>query len=299
MSCQWLAISGSKRDFLRGSSSSSRSERGSSTGYCIGRQKQTAALVRLRWSRRQHRKRSEKQAGQTQKAIAHYHNTYGNARTPDYLMATAGCSGPGISRRPGPGRWKTWAHEKLCKVAFAPRTSLRGAARSEGSPTSITEAKHVVASVLADATANILKRSREASQEQPFRYQIINTMRDETKLWVQQDSVNGRGQRRTKKRRILSSHSQVRWCTAAGLVETVDVCRQPRMLQSYTAASVATCVAHPTDPAGLCPSADVRPLALWRGSLMSSDSHAVNKLLWKFVQSQDDDLHHLVVAVVV
>jgi hypothetical protein len=66
MSCQWLAISGNKRDFLRGSSSS-RSERGSSTGYCIGRQRTNAAIVKMSWSRRHIRKKTEKQAEQTER----------------------------------------------------------------------------------------------------------------------------------------------------------------------------------------------------------------------------------------
>ena len=57
-------------------------------------------------------------------------------------------------------------------------------------------------------------------------------------------------------------------------------------VKSCTAAACAAVVGKPTDPFGIGPSGEVLPLAAYYAYLTASDSHAVNKLLSKFISRE-------------
>ena len=121
-------------------------------------------------------------------------------------------------------------------------------------------------------------------------FYITNTMHDETQLWMTKPSgERGRGGQK-KRRRVLGASGQVTHGDRDGVKEDVDVFRAPRILEDYTARNCASVVARPDDAAGLLPTGDALPPAAFFGSLMSSDSHDVNKLLSKLIVAEQKGL---------
>ena len=104
-------------------------------------------------------------------------------------------------------------------------------------------------------------------------------MSDETKLPF--------GKHTPRKRRCLAWHSQCTWRVADGDKDIdVDLIRPPRLLQAYTAANCWDLLGEKNDPASLCPEGDALPEAMYHARLTATDSHAVNKLVSKFVASK-------------
>ena len=74
-------------------------------------------------------------------------------------------------------------------------------------------------------------------------------------------------------------------------VEDVDIVRPPAMVRSCTAAACAAVVGKPGDPFGIAPSRDVLPDAPFYGFITDTDSHAVNKLVSKWISARVDSLN--------
>ena len=137
-----------------------------------------------------------------------------------------------------------------------------------------------------------LESMRAQSRESPLKWFITNNMFDETKLPI--------GWPSTKRVSCLAWHSQVSWSRklASGLVEIKDedVIRSPRLLKSYTAATLWNLCAAADDTGGLYPRGDAMPDAEYCGSLASTDSHSVNLLLFKNLVSALPPHHFLLAA---
>ena len=98
------------------------------------------------------------------------------------------------------------------------------------------------------------------SDDKKFFY-ITNTMHDETQLWMIQ-SFNKR--KRGKKRcRVLAASGQVTYGDCEGVKEDADVFRAPTIIEDYTALNCASVVARPDDAAGLLPTGDALPPAVF------------------------------------
>ena len=125
-------------------------------------------------------------------------NKSGHARTRDDLMpvATAGAGGkkgfqrPGavkkeiLQPRKGPGQYRVWTGEAICKAASVPvESSYRTQQKPDGG-------SHGHAAGCSFLTADLIdtqqergsKRRREASLVEPFEFYMTNNMFDETKL---------------------------------------------------------------------------------------------------------------------
>ena len=92
----------------------------------------------------------------------------------------------------------------------------------------------------------------------------------------------------------MAWHSQVTWQegVASGLgddasscVCDLDVNRPPREVESYTASVLWSMLGQADDTAGLQPQGDALPIAKYYGTLQATDSHSVNKLLNKYLDT--------------
>ena len=232
------------------------------------------------------------------------HNSRGQAKRCDDLLLFRRVGtkkrslAPAVrSRRAGPGRpgavWKTWTSEAMLKAAFGPMAGSNTAKVPAGStPHSAAKASHAVASAVVDAQRKqIAKRGRMldmlvSDQVGPAGFYITNTMHDETQLWLRDA---GKRQRK-KRRRVLAAFGQVTWGDEAGVREDCDTFRIPAILADYTATACAAVVAAAKDATGILPRGSALPRVQYFASLMSIDSHSVNKLLSKLVVSQLQEL---------
>ena len=250
-----------------------------------------------RWSlgrrtREGNKRKQRLMANMQMQSQAYRHNRLGQAKTADYLLyvgetpkAKKPLQAQFKTRRVNKkgAVWKQWSLEAVCKAAFAePTDTTRSTAnKCDGSHAHVRSCLFVVASAIKSQEARELKRIiwQSKRRAQPITFLITNNMHDETKLFVR-----GFGKGR-KRQRVLASFGQVTWKGHDGEVRDLDVFRTPAVLSSYTAATCATELASPDDVAGLMPRGDARANAKYYGTLMATDSHAVNELCSKWISA--------------
>ena len=89
----------------------------------------------------------------------------------------------------------------------------------------------------------------------------------------------------------MARRSQCPWKVNGENAIDVDIIRGPALLKKYTAANVWQLVGAADDPASLCLAGDALPAAKYHGRLTTSVSHAVNKLVSKYVASTLPENH--------
>ena len=226
------------------------------------------------------------------------HNSRGQAKRCDDLLLVQKVGYKGRRLAPAPRRrrlgrpgavWKTWTSEATLKAAFGPLAGPNTSKAPAGSsPYSAAQASHAVASALVGSQCKqTAKRGRMLDRlVGPAGFYITNTMHDETQLWLRDLGKR----KRKKRRRVLAAFGQVTWGDESGVREDCDTFRVPAILPVYTAATCANVVAAPDDATGLLPRGSALPRVSYFASLMSTDSHSVNKLLSKLVVSQLEEL---------
>ena len=238
--------------------------------------------------------RQERVVDQRQQAQALAYNRSGRARTRDNLMPVAlfptgprkkGFGAQAVHRavakpRRGPGQYKVWTGEAICRAAFSPaEATCRTKDKPDGG-----SASHgwgcdmITADLIETLQRKGAKRRRKDSLATPLDFYITNNMFDETKLYVAAP-----GGHRAKKRRTLAQGCQITFKKPGAEVEDVDIIRPPALVRRCTAAACAGVMAQPTDPFGIAPDADEVPKAAFYGFLTATDSHSVNKLVAKWL----------------
>ena len=191
--------------------------------------------------------------------------------------------------------------EAMCKVAFANlHSSFQTRAVGGSCKSHALNCTWAVAHVIHSANLrdlDKLKRPKrplagvaaagvevDAPDPVPDDFHINNLMFDETQLWLRLKTGN------KKRRRVLASASQVTRRAPGATIVDMDVLRPPVEMDHYTAATCAAILGRPDDTAGLLPRGDAVPAAQYVGTLTAFDSHSVNKLISKWVSTEQEDL---------
>ena len=210
-------------------------------------------------------------------------NTSGLAVTMDKLIVP---EGGGIGKVSGSSGWRCWLPEAVQRAGFSPGTAREIAVSfREGhgplsggkySPQTIQDCKAVIAKAIMDGTKGGLQQLHTQSLAEDLDYYITGHVFDETKLWY---ILQGKGYKRWS---TLAFHTQVSWGDAAGAHDE-DVIRKPVAMERYSAATQWAIMTE--DPvAGILPCYGSRPQAKFYGTLLSMDSHRVNKLTVKVLR---------------
>lgn len=242
-------------------------------------------------------KHQKKKRGMKQlQAQALHHNRRGGAKTPDNLMM-AKVSGQllpaSLSRRGiGKGGWKKYTSEAMCKIAFSNLYSSFDAIKSEGGSKShamkLMWAMATIIDAQQKAATGKLRSAASSHGDVADDFQINNNMFDESRLWLKSDLAAKVGRKRL--RSILASATQVTRRAPGCIAEDIDIIRVPAKLAHYTAASCAGVLAQPDDCAGLLPDGDAVPNVTYFGSITATDSHAVNKLVSKWISAGQEEM---------
>ena len=102
------------------------------------------------------------------------------------------------------------------------------------------------------------------------------------------------GGRKGKRRRTIAHASQITYTRAdADIPVDVDIVRPPALVMSCTSAACAGVVGQPTDPFGIAPDRKVLPSAAFYGTITSTDSAGVNKLIskWMAVRADNENVY--------
>ena len=129
-----------------------------------------------------------------------------------------------------------------------------------------------------------------------YDFHINNNMFDESQLWLKTRPGGGRSHRKMR-HRVLAAASQVTRRAPRGITEDIDVLRPPVVMERYTAATCASVLGDPDDIVGFFPKARAAPRAKYLASVTATDSHAVNKLVSKWIAagqgSEDGTRFHI------
>ena len=223
-----------------------------------------------------------------ERAKSAYYNIHGHAKTADFYLRKGSAKNANYKFK-GRGVYQRWTPESILKTgSFNPTSSLRSNCPEKTSAATVIHCSKMLAKIVHSAQRTGLTTICNDSRNRELDFYITNNMSDETRLPL--------GFPRTRKSSCLAWHSQVTYKEggAGNAIHDHDIIRPPRHLKSYKAATLWKIMALEDDSAGLRPCGGCLPQAKYIGILTANDSHAVNKLLSKYVsQNLKPNEYHL------